>query len=478
MPEVRPGTFGGHSAGDGGRAAEHRGLWDGLSLHLSERKLLLLLGDIGCWIIAALISSSVGGGFPATLAVGLGIGTVAWLLSAWVTGGYDVDTAASTVRILPVIFKAGAATALVMFTWAFFSHGAVGRVEWMLSLLTGVELLTLWRVSYLTVFTMPLFSRRILFAGTDALNVELATMIRQVWPTQFAIVGFISADPHAGDQTGHILGDLSDAPAVAKALRASEIIAGPDAIADTAQLERLLTCTNQGVKVTPASILYEDLLKRVPVGQVDQRYIIDLARGAYSDRTYLGLKRLIDISLATLGSLIFVLLLPFIAMAIVLDSGRPIFYRQERVGQQSRVFRITKFRTMRQASEFQNEPRWAERGDSRITRVGRVLRSTRLDELPQVSSILRGHMSVVGPRPERPQFVAELAKQIPFYSTRHAVKPGLTGWAQIRMGYAATVEDSRAKLEYDLFYVRRPSLLFDALIIVRTIGTVLRLRGR
>lgn len=453
-------------------------MWDGLSLHLSERKLLLLVGDIGCWIIAALISSAVSGHLPIALAVGLGIGTAAWLLAAWVTGGYDLDTAASTVRILPVIFKAGIATALVVFVWAFFSRGAVGRVEWMLSLLTGVELLTLWRVSYLTVFTMPLFSRRILFAGTDALNVELAAVIRQVWPTQFAIVGFISADRATGAPSGQILGDISEAPAVAKAVRASEIIAGPDAIADTVQLERLLTCTNHGVKVTPASILYEELLKRVPVSQVDQRYIIDLARGAYSDRTYVGLKRLIDISLAALGGMVFMLVLPFIGLAIFLDSGRPIFYTQERVGHQGRVFPITKFRTMRKDSESQNEPRWAERRDNRITRVGRFLRVTRLDELPQVSSILRGHMSVVGPRPERPQFVAELAKQIPFYSTRHAVKPGLTGWAQIRMGYAATVEDSRAKLEFDLFYVRRPSLLFDALIIVRTIGTVLRLHGR
>jgi exopolysaccharide biosynthesis polyprenyl glycosylphosphotransferase len=458
-----------------------RRLIDALSLHISERKLLLVAGDTGCWAAAILFEATLTrshGGLPTSLTAGLGMATLSWLLLLSTTGGYDVETAARMSRILPVMGKAVVGVSLVVVAWSFFSHGSVGRVDWAIGLLTAALLLTIWRLSYLHVFTMPLFSRRLLFAGTDALNVQLAALIQSGWQTQFAITGFLAVEGETDPTPGPLVGHLSDGPVLAKAMRVSEIIASPRAMADAGNLDRLISCTNVGFKVVSASALYEQLFNRVPVEQVDRKYIIDLAQGAYADRSYLGLKRLLDVSLGLLGVCVLVVSFPAIALAILIDSGRPVFYRQERIGYRGRRFRIIKFRTMRRDAERDERPRWAERRDCRVTRVGRILRATRLDELPQVVAILSGSMSVVGPRPERPQFVVELVKQIPFYDTRHSVKPGLTGWAQVSMGYGASVEDARDKLEYDLFYVRHQSLLLDLLIIMRTIGTVAHLGGR
>jgi lipopolysaccharide/colanic/teichoic acid biosynthesis glycosyltransferase len=170
-------------------------------------------------------------------------------------------------------------------------------------------------------------------------------------------------------------------------------------------------------------------------------------------------------------------LLPLVALAIKLDSPGPVFYSQERTGYRGRVFRVWKFRSMVAAAEADGRARWAKPGDPRVTRVGRALRASRLDELPQVLNVLRGEMSIVGPRPERPEFVAALEQQIPFYRARLLVKPGLTGWAQIKYRYGSTAQDALVKLQYDLYYVKHRSLLLDALIIARTIGVVVGLRG-
>jgi exopolysaccharide biosynthesis polyprenyl glycosylphosphotransferase len=165
------------------------------------------------------------------------------------------------------------------------------------------------------------------------------------------------------------------------------------------------------------------------------------------------------------------------AIAIVLESGFPIFYRQERVGRGGKTFTVWKFRSMRTDAEADGQARWAVAGDSRITRVGRFLRKTRIDEMPQLFNVLKGDMSLVGPRPERPTFVADLAKEIPFYNARHSVKPGVTGWAQVRFTYGASIEDAKKKLEYDLYYVKNHSLVLDILILIETVRVVLFQEG-
>jgi exopolysaccharide biosynthesis polyprenyl glycosylphosphotransferase len=189
------------------------------------------------------------------------------------------------------------------------------------------------------------------------------------------------------------------------------------------------------------------------------------------------IKRAMDIVLASLGMLFLAPFFPFIAAAIYLDSPGPIFYRQERVGKGGRIFRVYKFRSMVPDAE-KGRAVWAKEDDPRVTRVGRILRRTHVDEFPQFLNILKGEMSAVGPRPERPEFVEELAKEIPFYRMRHAVKPGMAGWGLVKQGYGASKEDALLKLQYDLYYIKHQSLWLDIVILLKTIVDTLTLRGR
>jgi lipopolysaccharide/colanic/teichoic acid biosynthesis glycosyltransferase len=189
-------------------------------------------------------------------------------------------------------------------------------------------------------------------------------------------------------------------------------------------------------------------------------------------------KRTMDIILSSIGLIFLALSLPFIALAIYLDSPGPIFYTQERVGKGGKTYRLVKFRTMVPNAERDGEAIWAEKGDPRVTRVGRILRATHIDELPQLVNVFKGEMSLVGPRPERPEFVTELERKIPFYRTRHCVKPGMAGWALIKYGYSGSVEEALIKLQYDLYYIKHQSISLDVLILLKTILDILLFRGR
>jgi lipopolysaccharide/colanic/teichoic acid biosynthesis glycosyltransferase len=190
------------------------------------------------------------------------------------------------------------------------------------------------------------------------------------------------------------------------------------------------------------------------------------------------IKRLLDIIGGLAGTLLTLLALPFIALMILIDSGGPVIFTQKRLGLSGKEFTIIKFRSMRNDNESDGRVRVTTENDDRITRVGRFLRKSRMDELPQFINVLRGEMSLVGPRAERNELVAELQKQVPFYRARLFVKPGITGWAQVNFGYAATVEDTGIKLEYDLYYIKHRSLLLDLFILLRTVGTVAGLKGQ
>jgi exopolysaccharide biosynthesis polyprenyl glycosylphosphotransferase len=216
----------------------------------------------------------------------------------------------------------------------------------------------------------------------------------------------------------------------------------------------------------------------VPVEHVERGWVVESMNNLQPlTRPSRWAKQGLDVALGIAGGAVLLVLLPFVALAITLDCPGPIFYRQVRSGLGGRPFRVWKLRTMVPDAEEEGRPQWAKEEDERITGVGRILRKTRLDELPQVINVVRGEMSIVGPRPERPEFIEELQERIPFYRTRLTVKPGLTGWAQIYYGYGNSVEDSLMKLQYDLYYVRHWSLWLDLYIILKTVGVVLRLRG-
>jgi len=216
---------------------------------------------------------------------------------------------------------------------------------------------------------------------------------------------------------------------------------------------------------TPIQYLEADWILRSFVDHLTVSSFYDLA------------KRLIDITVALVGALILLATFPFIGLAIVLDSGFPILYAQDRLGKGGQPYRIIKFRTMYQNAES-NGPQFTREHDSRITRVGKFLRKSHMDEFPQFINVLRGEMSMVGPRSERPELVKELQKQVPFYRARLLVKPGITGWAQVNFGYADSVEDTAIKIEYDLYYITHRSIVLDLSIMMRTFGTIFGFRGQ
>jgi exopolysaccharide biosynthesis polyprenyl glycosylphosphotransferase len=244
-------------------------------------------------------------------------------------------------------------------------------------------------------------------------------------------------------------------------------------IPDLCRFSYQLLCA--GVNVIEFSYLYERFTGRIPISAIDEGWFLISFR-EFDKRGYELAKRSVDLTFVLLLGVITPVLLPFIALAVKIDSPGPVFFRQKRVGKDGRVFNLIKIRTMVQDAELQG-PQWAAKEDWRITRVGSWLRKSRLDELPQIWNILKGEMSLLGPRPERPEFVEELAQQIPFYELRHLVRPGLTGWAQINFRYGSSVADAKVKLQYDLSYIKNRSILHDISILLKTVGTMLRYEG-
>jgi sugar transferase (PEP-CTERM system associated) len=257
-----------------------------------------------------------------------------------------------------------------------------------------------------------------------------------------------------------------------------EVVVGPDDRRGTLPMAELIELKLAGVSVVDLVSFFERELGKLKLQILDPSWLV-FSEGFAHGQVHLATKRAFDVIAAAVGVVLALPLMLGTALAIILESGwrAPIFYRQERVGEGGRLFKIIKFRSMRTDAEKDGVARWATANDDRVTRVGRVIRKLRFDELPQLFNVLRGEMSLVGPRPERPAFVAELSRQIPYYNLRHFVKPGVTGWAQLRYPYGASVEDAVEKLKFDLYYAKNQSLLFDALIALQTVEVVLFGKG-
>jgi exopolysaccharide biosynthesis polyprenyl glycosylphosphotransferase len=243
--------------------------------------------------------------------------------------------------------------------------------------------------------------------------------------------------------------------------------------------QALLDCQEQGVHLVPMTSFYERLTGRIPVEHAGRNlHVILPLSDSPMQRVFQAVKRLVDLLAAAVGLLALGLIAPWVALANAVWSQGPLFYRQLRVGRGARPFQVVKFRSMVPDAERKSGAVWAQENDERITPVGRFLRKTRLDELPQVWNILRGDMSLIGPRPERPEFVTDLVKAIPFYQARHAVRPGLTGWAQVRYRYGSNLEDTLTKLQYDLYYIKHRNVYLELSILVKTAAVMIRFRGR
>jgi len=345
------------------------------------------------------------------------------------------------------------------------------------------SILTLfWRVIFIRLYKSTGARRRVLLIGAGKAGQTLAELYRAVDTRSFNLIGFIDDDTKKAGKTIcglRVIGSSTHMLNLIDVYHVSDIVIAINGEIQGAAFQTILDAQEKGVEVTRMPILYEEMTGRVPVHHLESDWIIrSFVDGLHVSGFYELTKRLLDVLGGMVGVLIFAFTYPFLALAVYMDTGLPIFYSQPRLGRGGLIFTIYKYRTMRQDAEADGEVRTTVENDPRVTRVGNFLRKTRLDELPQFWNVLRGEMSLVGPRAERPELVAEYQKQIPFYRARLLVKPGLTGWAQINYGYVASVTETSVKIEYDLYYIKHRTLGMDFQIILRTIGTVLRRTGR
>jgi exopolysaccharide biosynthesis polyprenyl glycosylphosphotransferase len=417
--------------------------------------------------------------------------TIVWWLMAQLLECYDLARAASApYSILSAVSAAGLTVLIYQFI-PVFTPPLISRWPILAFALLALGSIALWRGLYAVLFSQPTFHQSALVLGAGKAGKAFSEALRPVSRsdnpyrgTGYQILGFVDDDPGKqaqGRLAGiPVLGTSADLPRLAQQLAIDEVVLAithRHTMSDAA-FEAVMACREQGISVTTMPAAYERLLGRVPVEHIgrDLAAVLPL-EGGPTERLYAVCKRAADVIAGIVGIAVLAVLLPLVAAADVLFAPGPLFYRQRRTGRMGRPFWLLKFRTMRPDAENDCGAVWSVKGDPRVTLVGRWLRRSRLDELPQVVNVLRGEMSLVGPRPERPEFVEQLAGDIPFYRARHAVKPGLTGWAQVRFGYGSTIEDARVKLEYDLYYVRHASLYVDAIILLKTTAVVFRLQG-
>lgn len=339
-----------------------------------------------------------------------------------------------------------------------------------------------WRAIYIRLYTSSGLMRRVLIVGAGKAGHSLADIYRKLSPPPFLLLGYIDDDLKKTGKSYSgfaVLGTSEHLLELVEDYRVSDIVVAINGEIKGETFQTILDTQERGVEVSRMPIMYEELTQRVPIEHLESDWVIrSFVDQVRVSGMYELSKRMMDILGGAFGCLIFAFVFPFVSLAILLESGFPIFYSQPRLGRGGKVFRILKFRTMKQNAEEYGEVKMAVENDPRVTRVGNFLRRTRLDEMPQFLSVLRGEISLAGPRAERPELVAEYQKKIPFYRARLLVKPGLTGWAQINYGYVASVRETVVKLEYDLYYIKHRTLSLDFNIVLRTIGTVLRRTGR
>ncbi|MGA2204810.1 MAG: TIGR03013 family XrtA/PEP-CTERM system glycosyltransferase [Terriglobales bacterium] len=329
-----------------------------------------------------------------------------------------------------------------------------------------------WRLGFSWLVQLPILVERVYVLGTDERAQRLVQGLRQSPEIGVEIAGWTGKMEGAVTRES-VAAHLMEAVHKQKVHRV--IVAMPDR-RGTIPMQELLQLRMRGVKIEEATTWLEKMSGKIEVENLYPSWMV-FGQGFRRTATFILVRRVVSIVISLIGLVLTLPLIPLIILAIRLDSKGPVFYTQARVGKGGRVFNVVKFRTMRQDAEAANGPQWADDKDSRVTRVGKFLRSLRLDEIPQLWCVLKGDMAFVGPRPERPEFIEWLSKEIPFYGVRHMVRPGLTGWAQVKYKYGSTVEDAREKLQYDLFYIKNASIGLDLLIMFLTVKTVLLRRG-
>jgi sugar transferase (PEP-CTERM system associated) len=416
---------------------------------------------------------------PGTLARALLITTVCQLC-LYYAELYDSHVLADRREVFLRLLQALGSTSLILaLLYFWFPALVIGRGVFVLSAFLVIAAVGGWRIVYEWVTGRMSSRERLLLVGTSPAAVSLAKELFERRHLGVQIVGFIDPDPARVGQpvlNPGVIGTLEDIPRIIRSHAVDRVVVSLADARGRLPMDKLLEMKLEGVSFDHLASVYEEYTGKIAVENLRPSWLI-FSAGFRKSRWLTTVKRAIDVIVASIGVLIALPVLGAVAIVIGQTSPGPVLFRQRRVGRNGKVFTLFKFRSMRQDAEAATGAVWATPDDDRVTTVGRFLRRTRLDELPQLWNVLRGDMSLVGPRPERPEFVKDLTRQIAFYGQRHVVKPGLTGWAQVRYAYGASVEDALQKLQYDLFYVKNMSVALDLFIIFKTIQTVVLRRG-
>ncbi|MFQ5489389.1 MAG: sugar transferase [Phycisphaerae bacterium] len=399
--------------------------------------------------------------------------TLSLILAGLVFGLYQRDTLLSRSRIVTrMLLTAALAVVLTYAVVYVMMYATLSRKVTAFGLGSYLALGIGFRVA--TCWAVHRVQRGLLIIGPGLLIDSIAQAAKEQFLPHYRLAGFVDDTPHAAPRIAGMarLGGVADVPSICRNHDIHDIVVGQEAAHHPQVMNWLLPCLRMGCRVTNEATFYEKTTGQILVDQITPHWFLFADLRAHCDEAALA-KRAVDVVASAIGLILTLPLWPVIALAIKLGDGGPVFYSQDRTGQNGEVFRLYKLRTMKVNAETHG-PVWATRNDPRVTTVGRFLRRTRLDELPQLYNVFRGQMSLVGPRPERPDIVQELCPKIPYYSERHLVKPGITGWAQIGFRYGNTVADAKRKLQFDLYYLKHMSFELDAVILFRTLGVFLR----
>jgi sugar transferase (PEP-CTERM system associated) len=466
-----------------------------LNAYIPKRTLLLGISE-ACLITFALVASALArlGAGEARFMLTYQYGSVKILLVAvaFLTCMYYFDLYDSAivsnrrealVRLIQVLGVAYIALGLLYY---LYPPVKLGRGIFHLGFLFVGLLLLLWRRLFAVINSTQRLAERVVILGEGSLANSLLREIemrpelgiRVAARAQLRAIGSPSGN-HEISELPVALSETSfcEDLAIGRPMRGIDrIVVAMEERRGKLPVDLLLSLKNRGVRVQDGNDVYESITGKVPIESIRLSWLL-FSPGFHSSRLFLIYKRSASVLISIVGLLLSVPLLPFVILAIKLSSPGRVLYWQNRVGRDDRAFRCYKFRTMRTDAEADTGPAWAEDDDPRVTPVGRFLRKTRIDEIPQLLNVLKGDMSLVGPRPERPEFVAALNEKIPYYHLRHSVRPGITGWAQILYKYGSSVEDAKEKLRYDLYYIKNSSVGLDLLIVLNTIKIVLVGRG-
>jgi len=393
---------------------------------------------------------------------------------------YDLKNSQTWGEIFfSVLFAVGfVCIGIGLVTYAVPDFGVEGTMYYLTVLFVAVFLL-FWRIAFDIYLTRLAPRANILVMGTGETARMVGEEVLKRERLGFRLVGF-TGDPHSAEVrtngTGEIVGDESQVADLIREKKVRKLVVALSERRGGYPVASLLDLRVKGCEIVEWPSFFEKLSGRIAVDNLSPSYFI-FQEGFSKSTVLLFSRRLVSLFASVVLLLLLSPILLATAILIKIDSPGPVFYRQERVGRGGKAFRILKFRSMRQDAEGEGGPRWATQNDPRVTRLGRILRKSRLDEVPQVINVLMGDLNLVGPRPERAEFVERLEKAIPYYAIRHSVRPGLTGWAQVEFPYCGTIEESKEKLQYDLFYIKNMSLKLDLLILFKTVKIVLLGRG-